>query len=147
MGRWVYVSCHIQQALKITSLLKARRNIPTAILPVTVSIATLSADILIASMPVAVSDGMSDINMAQKSPAESNRNPKTKTMPLADPGNWDATNWDLDTQQPHGGQKWTGLGIIMWWNYIGLHAIHSSRTAVKNRQGQALFVVELNCVS
>jgi len=23
---------------------------------------------------------------------------------------WDATNWDLDTQQPHGGQEWAGMG-------------------------------------
>lgn len=23
---------------------------------------------------------------------------------------WDATNWDLNTQQPHGGQEWSGMG-------------------------------------
>ena len=23
---------------------------------------------------------------------------------------WDATNWDLNTQQPHGGQEWSSMG-------------------------------------
>ncbi|CAD7959072.1 unnamed protein product, partial [Amoebophrya sp. A25] len=23
---------------------------------------------------------------------------------------WDATNWDLNAQQPHGGQEWSSLG-------------------------------------
>jgi len=41
--------------------------------------------------------------------------PKTspKMTPLqklkAQPGTWDATAWDLNTQQPHGGQEWSSL--------------------------------------
>jgi histidinol-phosphate/aromatic aminotransferase/cobyric acid decarboxylase-like protein len=31
----------------------------------------------------------------------------TKTLKLA---GWDATNWDLNTQQPHGGQEWSSMG-------------------------------------
>lgn len=23
---------------------------------------------------------------------------------------WDCTNWDLNVQQPHGGQEWSGMG-------------------------------------
>jgi len=26
------------------------------------------------------------------------------------PAGWDSTNWDLNTQQPHGGQEWSGMG-------------------------------------
>lgn len=28
----------------------------------------------------------------------------------SDGKNWDCTNWDLNTQQPHGGQEWSTMG-------------------------------------
>merc|ERR1719336_669286 len=33
----------------------------------------------------------------------------TPTIPAAQPVGWDCTNWDLNTQQPHGGQEWSSL--------------------------------------
>ena len=35
---------------------------------------------------------------------------KHDTKPRQSPAGWDATNWDLNTQQPHGGQEWSSMG-------------------------------------
>merc|ERR1740127_318992 len=39
--------------------------------------------------------------------------PTERSSPLsrlkAQPGQWDSTSWDLNTQQPHGGQEWSKL--------------------------------------
>merc|ERR1719262_1176850 len=37
---------------------------------------------------------------------------------------WDSTNWDLDTQQPHGGQEWSSIpnfseDFSVTTNYLG----------------------------
>merc|ERR1719337_442465 len=42
------------------------------------------------------------------SPSLAPSSPHSKLAQKADV-EWDCTNWDLDTQQPHGGQEWSKL--------------------------------------
>lgn len=57
---------------------------------------------------------------AEKHPDLHSKHPRVQTHKIG----WDATNWDLDTQQPHGGQEWNTIpnfkeDFSVTTNYLG----------------------------
>jgi len=60
------------------------------------------------NMAVVGMRSVNGVNHESNDPAAAVKIQRNTHLPANDA--WDSTNWDLNTQQPHGGQEWSELG-------------------------------------